>query len=89
MRRSLVLQTPGKPFTHELQCHPFSNSSNPSCEWSGMAAFLRGTLTSIETPTTIFDFCCFIYIVTIITRKLQLVDRLMNKITRGMYLALC
>ena len=57
MRQSLVLQTPGKPFTHKLQCHPFSNSSNPSCEQSGTAAFfeggIRGTPTSVETPTTI------------------------------------
>ena len=33
---------PWKAFIHELQCHPFSNSSNPSCEWSGMAAFFDG-----------------------------------------------
>ena len=26
----------------ELQCHPLSISSNPSCEWSGMATIFGG-----------------------------------------------
>ena len=42
MRQSSVLQTPGKPFSRELQCHPFSISSNPSRGWFGMDAFFDG-----------------------------------------------
>ena len=93
-RQSSVLQTPGNPYTRELQCHPFSNSSIPPREWSGMAAFFDGGWGGLQPALRpppqffFFNFGWFIYFVTIITRKSQLVDHLMIKTAWGMYLTL-
>ena len=85
MRQSSVLQTPQKALYPWTTVPPFLQFFKPFSwvVWGGH--FLWGRMRG--TPTTIFNFCCFIYFVAIITCKL-LVDRLVIKTAWGMYLAL-
>ena len=92
MRWSLVLQTPQKALYPWTTVPPFFQFFKPF-SWAVQGGHflwwrMRGTLTGVETPATIFNICCFIYFVAIITRKLQLVDCLSIKTAWGMYLAL-